>query len=607
MARIKALSLTFPPYAKRWLVIDLLAIFIGVIGGFGAILFRYVIQYVRILFFDYILPLLTINVGKFNLGYFDNFYGKNLESLLSPTISVNVSSFNLGYIFLPLIGGLIIGPLIMRFARETKGHGVPEVLEAVALRDGKIRKRVALFKIAVSSITIGSGGSAGREGPIAQIGATVGSLLGEVFHLDSRHKKLLVVCGLSAGIAATFNAPVGGALFGMEILLRGIGLFNAMPVILSSVVGVAISNVFLGNEPAFKITEVASWVPAELPIYLLLGLVFGIISFIWVKIFYFGEDFFDKLKIPDSLKPALGGLGTGILIMFLPTYGIAGVGYDGIDLAFAGKFTIGLMFLLAGVKILATSLSIGSGGSGGIFAPSLFIGSMVGMGFGGLFQIAFPSLVQHSYTYGLAGMAALFAGAAQAPLNVIFMIPEMSNDYFLIPPIMIASFASFFIAWLLMKGDSIYTIKLKRRGINIRTDRPLIMDLVKAEEVMTKDVVTIPAEMPASMVELYYLEHRHEGYPVIFEGKLLGMVTIKDVPIDEEEKKNTQVGDITSSFLIVAEPDETIHEVLAKMNKHNIGRVPVVQKDNPKSLIGIISKHDIIKAYDIAIKKPEEM
>lgn len=607
MARIKALSLSFPPYAKRWLIIDLLAIFIGVVGGFGAILFREVIKYVRILFFDYILPLLTINVGKFKLGYFDNFYGKNLESLLNPTITVNLSSFNLGYIFLPLIGGLIIGPLIMRFARETKGHGVPEVLEAVALRGGTIRKRVALFKIAVSSITIGSGGSAGREGPIAQIGSTVGSILGEVFHLDSRHKKLLVVCGLSAGIAATFNAPVGGALFGMEILLRGIGLFNAMPVILSSVVGVAVSNVFLGNEPAFKITEVASWVPAELPIYLLLGLAFGVISFIWVKVFYAGEDFFDKLKIPDSLKPALGGLGTGILIMFLPTFGIAGVGYDGIDLAFAGKLTIGLMFILAGVKILATTLSIGSGGSGGIFAPSLFIGSMVGMGFGGLFQMAFPNLIQHSYTYGLAGMAALFAGAAQAPLNVIFMIPEMSNDYFLIPPIMVASFVSFFIAWLLMKGDSIYTIKLKKRGINIRTDRPLVMDLVKAEEVMTKDVVTIPAEMPASMVELYYLEHRHEGYPVIFEGKLLGMVTIKDVPVDEEEKKNTQVGDITSSFLIVAEPDETIHDVLAKMNKHNIGRVPVVQKDNPKILIGIISKHDIIKAYDIAIKKPEEM
>ena len=606
MAKFKIPSFQFPPYAKRWFLMDLAAILIGVVGGFGAIFFRYVIKYVRILFFDIILPILTINVGRYNQGYIDNFYKADLVELIHPTYSVDFTHFNLGYILLPIIGGLIVGPLIMRFARETKGHGVPEVMEAVALRDGNIRKRVAFFKIAVSSITIGSGGSAGREGPIAQIGSTIGSFMGDVLHFDSRHKRLLVVCGLSAGIAATFNAPVGGALFGMEILLRGIGLFNAMPVILASVVGVAVSNVFLGNQPAFKIPELASWAPVELPIYLLFGLVFGVVAFIWVKVFYSSEEFFEKLKIPESLKPALGGVGTGILIMLFPIFGIAGVGYEGIDLALAGQLTLGLVFLLAFAKIIATSLSIGSGGSGGIFAPSLYIGSMVGVGFGGLFQLAFPNLIEHTYTYGLAGMAALFAGAAQAPLNVIFMIPEMSNDYLLIPPIMIASFTSFFIAWLLMKGDSIYTIKLKRRGIDIRMDRPYIMDLVKVEEVMTKDVVTVPAQLPASVVELYYLEHRHSGYPVISEGKLLGIVTINDVPRDEEEAKNMTVGEITSSFIITAFPDETIHTILEKMNKNNIGRVPVVKRDNVKAVIGIISRHDILHAYEIALKKPQE-
>ena len=606
MPKFKAPKFTFPPYAKKWLIMDLAAILIGVVGGFGAIFFRYVIKYVRILFFDIILPLITIEVGRFDLGYIDHFHITNLEALVDPTYSVNFTHFNLGYIFLPIIGGLIVGPLIFRFARETKGHGVPEVMEAVALRDGKIRKRVAIFKIAVSSITIGSGGSAGREGPIAQIGSTIGSLMGEVLHFDSKHKKLLVVCGLSAGIAATFNAPVGGALFGMEILLRGVGLFNAMPVVLSSVVGVAISNIFLGKEPAFKIPAATSWAPVELPIYLLLGLVFGVIAFIWVKVFYGSEEFFDKLKIPESLKPALGGVGTGILVMLFPIFGVGGVGYEGIDLALAGKLTLGLVFLLATAKILATSLSIGSGGSGGIFAPSLFIGTMFGVGFGGLFQLAFPNLIQNTYTYGLAGMAALFAGAAQAPLNVIFMIPEMSSDYLLIPPIMIASFSSFFIAWLLMKGESIYTIKLRRKGIDIRMDRPLVMNLVTAEEVMTRDVVTIPAEMPASMVELYHLEHKHEGFPVILEGKLLGIVTVKDVPEDMEQKRDKKVEDITSSFVITVEPDETIHNVLEKMLKHNIGRVPVVEKDNPKKIIGIITRHDIIKAYELAIKKPQE-
>jgi CIC family chloride channel protein len=222
----KFINLT--PVAKRWLLIDLLGIVVGVLGGLGAVLFRYIIKYVQIFFFEIILPLITIQVGGYNLGY----------------------------IFLPVIGALIIGPLIVKFAKETKGHGVPEVLEAVALREGNIRKRVAFFKIGVSAITIGSGGSAGREGPIAQIGSTIGSYIGQIFNLDPQQKKLLVVCGLSAGIAGTFNAPLGGAIFGMEILLRGIGIFNAMPVILASVVGVAVSAAILGQETAFHLADI---------------------------------------------------------------------------------------------------------------------------------------------------------------------------------------------------------------------------------------------------------------------------------------------------------------------------------------------------------------
>ncbi len=601
MTKIRRISLKFPPYSKKWFLIDSLAIIIGAVGGLGAVLFRYVIQYTRILFFDYILPIITLEVGKVKLGFNMLPY----EHII-PLLKIQARSFNLGYIFLPVIGGLIVGPLIIRFARETKGHGVPEVMEAVVLRDGVIRKRVALFKIAVSAITIGSGGSAGREGPIAQIGATIGSMFGQIMHLDAKHKKLLVVCGLSAGIAGTFNAPLGGALFGMEVLLRGVGLFNAMPVMLASVVAVAVSSVFFGNDPAFKIVSLESWLPQELPIYLLLGLVFGVISFLWVRIFYGSETLFEKLKMPESLKPALGGLGTGILLMFFPMYGIGGVGYEGMDLALAGKLSIGLVFLLAGAKIVATSLTLGSGSSGGIFAPSLFIGSMIGIGFGGLFQLAFPVLIHSTYTYGLAGMAALFAGAAQAPLNVIFMIPEMSNNYRLIPPIMLASFASFFVAWILMKGESIYTIKLKRRGVNIKTDRPYIMSLVKAKEVMTEDVVTIPAEMPSSILELYFLEHKHTGYPVISEGKLLGIVTINDLPEREEDRKTTTVGEITSGFIITAHPEDTIHSILEMMNEHNIGRVPIVPADNPKTIIGIITRHDILKAYEIAERKPRE-
>ncbi|MHA1202532.1 MAG: chloride channel protein [Candidatus Heimdallarchaeaceae archaeon] len=571
----KLINLT--PVAKRWLLIDLLGIVVGILGGLGAVLFRFIIKYVQIFFFEIILPLITIQVGGYNLGY----------------------------VFLPVIGALIIGPLIVKFAKETKGHGVPEVLEAVALREGNIRKRVAFFKIGVSAITIGSGGSAGREGPIAQIGSTIGSYIGQIFNLEPQQKKLLVVCGLSAGIAGTFNAPLGGAIFGMEILLRGIGIFNAMPVILASVVGVAVSAAILGQETAFHLSDIVLWKPQELPLFLLLGVIFGLISVIWVKVFYGSETIFEKMKIPESLKMSVGGLLTGVLIMFFPIYGIAGVGYEGIDLALAGSLAIGLAFLLGAIKILATSFTIGSGGSGGIFAPSLFIGAMFGVGFGGLFKLAFPSLVEQTYTYGLAGMAALFAGAAQAPFNVIFMIPEMSNDYALMPPIMLASFTSFFVTWLFLKGSSIYTIKLQRRGINIKMGSPYILDLVDAKEVMTEKVVEIGAEMPLSILELYNLEHHHTGYPVTKDGKLVGIVTMNDIPNEGMDTKNLTVADIMSKTVITVNPDNKIKEVLEKMNEHKVGRLPVVKNDEPDLIVGIITRQDVFEAIRLAALRTE--
>ncbi|MHA1686048.1 MAG: chloride channel protein [Candidatus Heimdallarchaeaceae archaeon] len=575
----KRLKIKIPDYAKKWLLIDLLGVIAGIAGGLGAVFFRLMIRWNNILFFDIILKKLSWNVGGYNLTY----------------------------ILLPALGGLIIGPLIMKFAPETKGHGVPEVLESVALKGGNIRKRVAIFKVAVSSVTIGSGGSAGREGPIAQIGATVGSLLGQLTKMDPKHRRLLVVCGLSAGIAGTFNAPLGGALFGMEILLRGVGLFNAMPVILSSVVGVAIASVFFKLEPAFQVPA-TTWQPPELLFYLLLGIIFGILAVLWVKSFYLIEDFFEILHIPNWSKLAVGGLLTGILLMLFPSDGIGGVGYDGIQKALDGGYTVfGFLFLLGLLKILATGFTVGSGGSGGIFAPSLYIGSMFGLGFGYIFQILFPKTIDHPYTFALAGMAALFAGAAQAPMNVIIMIPEMTGDYALIPPIMLTSFTSFFVAWILLRGSSIYTIKLERRGISLRMGRPYLLDIIKAGDVMTKNVITVDEEMPVSIVELMFIEHHHSGYPVTRDNELVGIVTITDaLEVPEKERGQKKVKEIMSPFIVVTYPDETIHACLDKMQKHKIGRLPVVAKEDIRMLKGIITKHDIMHAYEIAAKKPQE-
>jgi CIC family chloride channel protein len=232
-----------PAYAKRWIVLDILGGVAGLAGGLGAIVFRIMIDLNNRLFFGSLLPHISSDVGGFNLAI----------------------------ILLPALGGLIVGPLIQRFAPETKGNGVPEVIEAIALKGGRIRKRVAFLKVIVSSITIGSGGSAGREGPIGQIGATIGSFLGDTFGLEAQDTKLLVVCGLSSGIAGTFNAPLGGALFGLEVLYRGIGLFSAMPAILASVIGATVAASYLGQTPSFNAVGLTTWSPVELPLYAILG------------------------------------------------------------------------------------------------------------------------------------------------------------------------------------------------------------------------------------------------------------------------------------------------------------------------------------------------
>ena len=568
-----------PRYARRWILLDILGCVVGILGGLGAVFFRLMISINHTLFFDGILRHIPLRLGGVNFGV----------------------------ILLPALGGLIIGPIIMRLAPETKGHGVPEVMEAATLRGGRIRKRVAFIKVIVSSITIGSGGSAGREGPIAQIGATLGSIIGQVFKLDAQSMKLLVVCGLAAGIAGTFNAPLGGALFGMEILYRGIGLFNAMPVILSSVIGATVASVFLGRKPAFNPEGLTTWTPQELPLYLLLGVVFGIISIIWVKVFYAVEDFFERLNISPYLKPAIGGLIVGLIGVLYAGYGIMGVGYEGINLLLAGKLTLILLILLGILKILATSFTIGSGGSGGIFAPSLYIGSMFGGALGILFHMLFPSIVTQPVTYALAGMAALFAGAAQAPINVIIMIPEMSGTFTLIPPIMASSTMSFFIAWLILRGSSIYTIKLERRGIKLRMGRSFILDSIRVEEVMNRNIITLSPDMPILALETLFEEYHHTGYPVVKDGKLIGMVTISDVQkVPPEKRANLKIKDIASRKLVVTYPDETVHQALDKMYIKDVGRLPVVDRNDPTKIVGIISKHDILKAFELAARREIE-
>jgi len=278
-----------------------------------------------------------------------------------------------------------------------------------------------------------------------------------------------------------------------------------------------------------------------------------------------------------------------------------GVGYEGINQALVGSFAITLLLTLGILKMIATACTIGSGGSGGIFAPSLYTGTMFGGALGLLFHLISPGMISQPFTYSLAGMAALFAGAAQAPLTVIVMIPEMSNDYSLLPPIMVSSVTSFMVAWLFLRGSSIYTLKLERRGIKLRMGRAFVLKHIKVEEVMTKEVVSVRADMPLSALELLIEESRHHGFPVIEQGKLVGIVTFDEVAnVPVEQRNKVKVKDVLSRSLTVAYPDESVQSALDKMYTKKVGRLPVVKRTDPRRLIGIITRSDIIRAYQMA-------
>jgi CIC family chloride channel protein len=356
-----------------------------------------------------------------------------------------------GWVLIPVLGGCFVSAIVLKYAPEAKGHGVPEVMVSYALRGGQIRMRVPLLKSIASAITIGSGGSCGREGPIAQIGAGIGSTLSSLLSFNKRETKTLVVAGLSSGIAATFNAPLGGALFGIEVIAGGIIGFALLPVILASVVAVAVSQALLGSAPSFIAPAFEMGSLYELPLFLILGIVLGVASVIWMRGFYFIEDLLERIRIWKYALPAIGGLLTGLVALIviflngplgydiiadpgeLDYPAVMGVGYTFMNAALAARVGLAALFTFGAFKIITTAFTLGSGGSGGVFAPTLFIGAAFGGAMGWIFDALlpegmFPGAIPAPMIFALVGMAALFAGTARAPITCIVMIMEMTGD-----------------------------------------------------------------------------------------------------------------------------------------------------------------------------------
>jgi CIC family chloride channel protein len=544
---------------------------VGVGGGLGAVAFRYLIEGFSYLFFDVIGPRLTMLAGP------------------------------AGVVVIPALGGLIFGPLIYVFAREAKGHGVPEVMLAVAQRGGRIRPIVALVKALASALCIGSGGSVGREGPIVQIGSALGSTVGQVFRMPDDRIRTLVACGAAAGIAATFNAPIAGVFFALEVILgefttRAFGI-----VVIASVTSAVIGRTAFGDVPSFPVPSYELVSLGEFALYAVLGIVAGVVGVGFTRLLYWFEDLWDAVPLVEYLKPIPGGLLLGALGLALPQ--ILGVGYPAMSQALDSGYPFALLIVLMLAKMIAVSLTIGSGGSGGVFAPSLFIGSMFGAAFGTLAQALFPGVIAPPGAYGLVGMAAVFSGSARAPITAVIILFELTGDYHIILPLMVAVVLSTLVSEAL-SADTIYTLKLRRRGIDLRAGRDIdLMRKIPVQVAMTTEVPRASADLTVAEAAEQLDEASSRALLVTAaDGSLAGIVTVKDVERTLlDNRPGVTLAEIAHHPVLTAVEDESLSTAIHRMSAHELGQLPVVARADATQVVGMLRRIDVMRAYSHAV------
>jgi CIC family chloride channel protein len=553
----------------------LVAVVIGLLAGFCAVGFRLLIQG---------LNRVAWHQGQYTLEYMYGlpFWWKILT---------------------PAVGGMVVGLITYRFAKEAKGHGVPEVMEAVALRGGVIRPRVVIAKMFASGISIASGGSVGREGPIVQIGSALGSTVGQFLKIDQQRLKTLVGCGAAAGIAGTFNAPVAGALFAVEIILGDFGVAQFSPIVISSVAATVVSHRYLGDFPAFEVPSYTLVHANELFAYATLGILAGFVALAFIKALYATEDLFDKIPWHPSWKGLVGGALVGVIGIWFPH--VFGVGYEAINEALNGTMLWHFMLLLVAFKILAVSLTIGSGGSGGIFAPSLFIGAMLGGGVGTVVNQLWPASTAGAGAYALVGMGALVAACTHAPITAILIIFELTGEYNIILPLMISCIIATLLATR-MQTSSIYTLKLLRRGIDIHKGRAVnVLEAVSVREVVRTDMVTVnPGDRLGSLVTQFI---GHSGTTLFVtdeEDRLQGVITADQIRSLLTDASALDALLIAQDIMVEGDfPSVSADASLAGVMRHlghYTGEIPVLEGER---LVGVIWPKDVLERYNTEIFK----
>lgn len=501
-------------------------------------------------------------------------------------------------LLLPVLGGVLVGPLVYFLAPETRGDGVGAVMIAVVTRNSVIRTIVAPVKILASALSIATGGSVGREGPIVQIGGAIGSSVGQLFRVRAVQMKTLVGCGVAAGIAAGFNAPMAGTLFALELIVSDFGLTAFTPILVSAVVATAVTHHFSGNVTAFILPEfdvVSVW---EMPLYLVLGLVAGLVGYVFSRSIYVAEDLSAKTKVPLWIRPALGGLVVGCIAQGYPH--VLGAGYGTILRLFDGAFSLQLLLGLVVLKIIATSATVGSGGSGGVFVPSLFIGAMLGAGFGVVMNHLFPEHTASPAAYALVGMAAVNGACTLAPLSAIVVLLEITGRYNMMLPLMLAVGVASLVSRKL-SPESIYTERLRRMGIHSHhgQDVNILRAIPVARAVRHGEAAIADTASFASLIGLALDTRRNVIFTTDDQARFTGVIVLQDLKYILNHPEELMHAYDMVDFRQEIPPipiTQSLDTVVNRFAETGLDCLPVV--DAQGKLAGSITMEDIVCHYN---------
>ncbi len=563
-------------FHNRQLILLLLAIVTGSAAALGAVVFREVIVLMQTLTF-----------------------GSSLENVSG--VIGDLSAWH--FLVVPTLGGLLIGLFVQYAMPGGRNRGVADVMEAAALRSGEISLKQGAASALVSAASIGVGASVGREGPVVHLGATLSSLVATRLRLSRSQAVTLLGCGVASGVAASFNAPIAGVFFALEVVIGHYALSAFAPIVIAGVVGTIISRLYFGNFPAFIITEhsiVSFW---EFPAFALLGVVCALAAVIFLRSIEFTTNAFGKLPVPPWIRTGIGGLCVGVIALAFPQ--VLGVGYEATDVALKGQYELAILIALMAAKMAATAISIGAGFGGGVFSPSMFIGAMVGGAFGIIATQVFPDLSSGHSAYTMVGLGAVSGAVLGAPISTILIVFELTADYALTIAVMVAVVIASVITQQ-VRGHSFFTWQLDRRGINVRGGRESgLMSSTRVEDVMSRSFTSVPRDLNIKGVREKLLSAPYSELLVIDQnGALCGTITLADLShgaFDHALDGIVNAGDIARVHPPSLQANDDLNVALARMQATGEEHLAVVENNETRKLVGFVHEIDVMLVYNRAL------